>query len=326
MIATNSGSFPWRGTAAGADLERAMARREAGEISAADLRIAQDRVVREVVDAQVAAGLDLVTDGLVRREDPIGYLARRLAGMTPGERTARVPGLGGRCAVPVVESEIAWEGPILVEDHLFARDGCPRPVKVVLAGPYTLARLAEDRSYGDPMALAMGLAAALNRELRALQAAGAGFIQVEEPLLLAHRDDFPIFTRVWEVLGRGVSTTLALNLPGGEIGDLYPAILRLKRLGCLCLDAGRGPAPLEALTRSVWPEGVRLGVGVVDGSDAGVESPESIVAGLAGVAGLLPQARILIGPASDLGELPPAVAAAKLASVAKAARMMETRA
>lgn len=323
MIAANNGAFPWRGTAAGRELEAAQ--RGDGPPSPEAMRLLHDRATREAIDSQVAAGLDLITDGLVRFADPAAPAATHLGGVQPGPRREGYPGTGVPYTVPVVTGEVSWTRPILTEDYLFAAEGCARPVKPVLAGPYTLARIAEDRAYGDPMALAMALATALNQELRSLQGAGAPMIQIDEPACLVHPEEFPIFSRIWEVLGRGISASLCLNLEGGDAAPLFPGLARLKRLGCLNLDAWRGRAGLAALRDTRWPEGMRLGLGVADGRDARVETGEEIEALVRSIDGLPPADRILLGTASSLGDLPPDTAAAKLRALAEAARRLRAR-
>ncbi len=322
MIATNNGSFPWRGTELGARFERAAAQQKSGAIANQELRSIQDRLIRQTIETQVAAGLELVTDGMVRLEDPIAYLAARLGGVKVGDETADLPGLASPCRRPVIEAEVVWSEPLLVEDYVLASEGCSRPVKVVIPGPYSFARLAVDHAYGEPMSLATGMATILNREIRALQTAGATFVQIDEPLVLAHPDDFPIFTRVWEVLGRGITLTLGLHLPGGNVGGLYPAILRLKGLGCISLDCVSGAAALDPLAASPLPEGTRLGIGVVDGRNPQVERVERIVEMVRAFKSLPSYDRVLIGPASDLGSLPPDIATAKLSHLARAARTL----
>ena len=322
MIATNNGGFPWRGTAEGRDLERLLERQGRGTVAAEEWRAAQDRATRGAIEAQAGAGLDLLTDGLVKRRDPVCAVAAHLGGVELGETRDDGALPWTHYTVPVAVSEIAWKGPILAEDFLFASEGSPRPVKVVLTGPYTLARRCEDRAYGDPNALAMALAFAMNQELRSLQAAGATFLQIDEPGLLASRDDFPIFTRIWEVLGRGVTSTLCLHLEGGEIAGLYPGITRLKRLGCLSLDCVAGRAGLDRLRDEPYPADLRLCLGVVDGRSGEVESPESIVRHLRSIQGLPPGERLLLGTASDLAGLTAELASAKLRCLSRAVRLM----
>jgi 5-methyltetrahydropteroyltriglutamate--homocysteine methyltransferase len=322
VIAANNGPFPWRGGPAGRELEAVLRRGDPPSPEA--VRLLHDRATREAIDTQVAAGLDLITDGLVRHSDPTSVLAAHLGGMEPGPRAGVLPGTARPYAVPIVTGEISWAGPILAEDYLFASQSSPRPVKPVLLGPYTLARLADDRAYHDPLALAMALAAALNQELRSLQAAGAAFIQVDEPACLQHPEELPLFGRVWEVLGRGVTAALWLQLEGGDPAPLYPGLARLKRLGCLGVDAVRGRAGLAALREARWPEGLRIGLGVVDGRDARVETAAEIEALVRSIDGLPPAGRLLLGTASSLGDLPADTAAAKLRGLAEAARRLRT--
>ncbi len=302
MLATNNGSFPWNTQSAAGPLDGA----------------ALDRITREVIDAQTRAGLDIVTDGLARRQDPVSHLAGHLDGVRLGDERHGFPGSGGAYRVPITTGEIAWTKPILAEDFLFAKDGSARPVKPVLIGPYTLSRVAEDRAYGDPMALAMGFAIAINAELKSLQAAGAAWVQIDEPALLLNKEDFPTFTRLWEVLGRGVGVKLCLHLEGGDIRGLYPGITRLKRLGCLSLDGVRGRAGLDVLPDAPFPETLLLGLGLADGGTDRVESPETIASLLRSTPGLPSPERILLGTASDLGGLSPEVAFAKLQALARA--------
>jgi len=323
VIATLNGSFPWRETEAGREIADLRRRLRTGEACADALRLAQDRATREAIEAQARAGLDLVTDGLVRWEDPVEGLVARLAGLERGKDRSGFPGSGAPYAAPVATGEVAWREPILSEDFLFARQGSARPLKVVLTGPFTLSRLAEDRAYGDTEALAMGLAIALNQELRSLQAAGCGFIQVNEPGLLVARDEFPVFTRLWEVLGRGVSVTLCLHLAGGDLAGLYPAVTRLKRLGCLSVDGVSGRSGLGVIGAAPFPEGLQLGLGLVDGRSAKVEEERSLAETVRSLPGLPPLDRILLGTAGDLGELTPEVASAKLRNLARAARLLE---
>jgi 5-methyltetrahydropteroyltriglutamate--homocysteine methyltransferase len=302
MIVTNNGSFPSKNPVPGGPADGA----------------ALDRVTREAIDAQVRAGLDLVTDGLVRRQDPVSHVAAHLDGVALGDAEIGFPGSGGGYRVPIVTSEIGWKKPILTEDFLFAKGGSPKPVKPVLVGPYTLASVAVDRAYDDRMALAMGFAIALNAELKGLQGAGATWVQIDEPALLSNQEDFPTFTRLWEVLGRGLGLTLCLNLEGGDIGGLYPGITRLKRLGCLSLDCVRGRASLDRLRDAPFPDTLMLGLGMADGRTERVESPDSIVSVLRAIGGLPSPDRILLGTASDLGGLAPETAFAKLQALARA--------
>jgi len=298
MRVTNNGSFPWRGTPLGEDLERERA--QGGSGVPAGVREARDRVARQAVTAQAQAGCDLVTDGLARRDEAVAEVAARLSGVEAGPER----GSGsGRFRVPIVRQEVGWKEPLLVEDYLFAAEGAAATVKVVLTGPFTIAQRAEDHAYGDPMGLGMALATALNQELRALQAAGCSFVQVDEPDLLAHPEAFPIFTRIWEVLGRGVGATLAIHLEGGSIAPVSAGLGRLKRLGCLSVDCVSHPDNLAAAAAAPLHDGalLSLGIGAAGPGDPG--DPQTAVDRLRSTPGLPSSERLLIGPAADLGGL-----------------------
>lgn len=316
MRAMNGGSFPWRGTPLQAEFEAARA--GADPVAA---RAVRDRVTRQAIEAQAGAGLDHFPDGLARREEPVAEAVARLRNVEAGEWRDGYPAGGARYRVPIVRGEVAWSEPILVEDYLFAASGTKATIMVVLTGPFTVAHLAEDHAYGDPMGLAMALATALNHELRALQEAGASFVQVDEPLLLAHPEAFPIFTRIWEVLGRGIRSRLALHLEGGLLAPLAAGVGRLKRIGCLSVDCLSHPENLAAAIEAPLPDTTFLALGMVGSApvDAG-----AIVSRLRAAGPLPAGARLLLTTAGDLGALSPGEAAARLRTLAEAQRLLAT--
>lgn len=322
MITTNNGSFPSLGTPIADEAARARSAAPAEGRAPDEIKALGDRLARQAIDAQRAAGCDLPTDGLARREDPVSHWMSGLTGVAMGAWRDGYPAGGGRYRAPVVRGEVAWTTPILVEDFLFAAEGNPAGLKVVLTGPYTLAILSEDQAYGDSMTLAMALATAFNQELRALQRAGTLFVQIDEPALLHRPEDFPIFTRVWEVLGRGISCTLALHLEGGPMTDLAAGVVRLKRLGCVSLDCVTAPENLNAFASIPLPEGTRLGLGLVSGKTEALETPQALADMVRGAAGLPDWSRLLLGTGTDLGALDQATASAKLAALTAARRLL----
>jgi methionine synthase II (cobalamin-independent) len=313
MRAMNGGSFPWRGTPLESEFEAVRAQ---GDAAAA--RAVRDRLARQAIEAQAAAGLDQFPDGLARRDEPVADVVAGLRNVEAGDWRDGYAG-GVRYRVPIVRGEVSWSEPILVEDYLFAASGAPAPISVVLTGPFTVAHLSEDQAYGDPMSLAMALATALNQELRALQGAGATFVQVDEPLLLARPEAFPIFTRVWEVLGRGVRATLALHLEGGPLAPVAAGAGRLKRLGVLSVDCVSHPENLAEAMAAPLPDATLLALGMA--GRAKVEA-DAIVARIRGVGPRPPDARLLLTTAEDLGALPAPEAAARLGALATARRAL----
>ena len=318
MKIANNGSFPWRGLPEG----EAWAAMRATAASAPDEeKAARDRATRAAVRAQIAAGCDLPSDGRIGRHDPVAATVMGLAGIELGPERDGFPGGGRAYRVPVVRGEISWKGALVAEDHLFASQGVDRPVKPILTGPATLARLVEDHAYGEPNALAMGLAIALNQEVRALQASGAGVIQIDEPGLAAHPEDMPIFARLFEVLGRGVSATLVLHLEGASIAAIAPGLGRLKRLGCLSLDCVAAPENLAAIEAAALPETTLVGLGLVGGG-APPESAGAIAERLRAAPHLPPVERLILGTGPDLGTLDAPEAAARLRTLVEVRRLL----
>jgi 5-methyltetrahydropteroyltriglutamate--homocysteine methyltransferase len=149
------------------------------------------RAAGEVIADQVEAGIDMPTDGEVRRENYIHYHCRHLDGFDFDNLTHRVLRDGAyETELPTIRGAIrARESGFLVHDWKVAQASTDRPVKVTVPGPITISDTTADAHYGDPAALARDLADALNVEVRALAEAGARAIQVDEPLFARKTDE-----------------------------------------------------------------------------------------------------------------------------------------
>jgi 5-methyltetrahydropteroyltriglutamate--homocysteine methyltransferase len=131
------------------------------------------------------AGIDVVTDGEIRRESYSNRFATALEGMDL-ENPGIVAGRSGRpTTVPRVAGPVRRREPVLVRDVRFARAATHRSLRVTVPGPFTMVHQCQDDHYGDERALAMDLAAAVNSELKDLRAAGADVVQIDEPYLQA---------------------------------------------------------------------------------------------------------------------------------------------
>ncbi len=190
MIATVVGSYPKiPNRPRPAKLRNAINKFDRGELLQEELGRIEDEVTVEALQEQADAGLDLITDGQIRWEDEQTYLARRLAGVSL-DGLIRWFDTNMYYRQPFIERAVAWRKPITVRDYQFAMEHSAKPVKAVLTGPYTLARLSVDKHYGSPLAAATALAEALNQEAKALQEIGAPFIQFNEPAIVRHKDDY----------------------------------------------------------------------------------------------------------------------------------------
>jgi len=244
-------------------LREACARFARGELGAAGLRAAEDDAAARAIAEQIEAGLDVVTDGLVRWYDPISHVAQALMGIRPGP-LRRFFDTGMEFRQPIVRGPIVRTRALVTEDYAFAAARSDRPVKAVLTGPLTLAAVSviETPAYPGLETLTETYAEALAGELAALGAAGARLVQLDEPAALAGPAALALLGRVLPVIvaAKG-DVELMLALPFGDPLPLWPQIARLP-VDVVALDLTGSPH-LEALPPAEGPI-PRLALGLVD--------------------------------------------------------------
>ena len=173
---------------------------------------AQDDATLLAIRDQERAGIDIITDGEMRRESYSNRFATSLAGLDLEQPYVRVA-QGYAIPVPRIVGPLARRGAVEVADLRFLKSNTERRVKITLPGPFTLSRQAYDTYYGDPEAVAMAYAAVVNDEVHELAAAGADVIQLDEPWL---RDDPAGANRYGvKAINRallGITTTTAVHL------------------------------------------------------------------------------------------------------------------
>lgn len=315
MLTTVVGHYPKIG-GRGPNLRTAIANFEAGKISPEELHRVEDEVTKEVLAEQAQAGIDVLTDGQIRWEDGQTYFARRIGGFTING-LVRYFDTNTYYRQPVAEGRLFWTGPIALRDYQFARQHSTKPVKPVVTGPYTLARLSLHPAYPDPEPFLMHLADILNQELLALQAENPPLIQVDEPAILKWKDDFPLFCKAMERLTRGVTVPLALYTWFRDINGLYPDIFRLP-FQVFGLDFVMGKANYHIIR--TFPSDKALGLGCVDGRNTKLETVEEIVEAVRRVKPVVSLERIYLSPSCGLEYLPRDNARAKLQRLVEGAR------
>ena len=305
------GSYPqpdWlvdRGRLAGHNVPRVGAHdiwRPAAEV----LAQAQDDATRLAIEDMERAGVDIVTDGEIRRESYSNRFALALEGIDasrPGTVQARP---GRHVPAPRVIGPIRRVRPVEVEDMRFLRGRTQRATKITLPGPFTMALQCVDEFYGDQEALIMAFAEAVNAEALDLEAAGADVIQLDEPWVradpaAARRHAVRAIDRAFE----GVGATRAAHLCFGyglvvpdEKPDAYPFLeeLAASSLHQISIEAAQPRLDLEVL-RALGGKTVMLGV--LDLSTPEIESAETVAGRIrAGLAALAPD-RLM--PAPDCG-------------------------
>jgi len=148
-----------------------------------------DRMTIEAVREQVECGIDIPTDGEIRREHYVYYHCRHIAGIDFAGLTEKTMRDGSWTArVPTVRQDLEAGAPFLAEDWRVAQSATDGPVKMTVPGPLTISDSIADAHYGDRAALARALADALNVEIRRLAEAGCRWIQIDEPLFARQVD------------------------------------------------------------------------------------------------------------------------------------------
>ncbi|MFQ5860594.1 MAG: methylcobamide--CoM methyltransferase [Dehalococcoidia bacterium] len=313
MITTVVGNYPKVSPRSKASsLRTAWARFETGQITQEELEQVMDEVTKEVLEEQAEAGVDLVTDGQIRWEDGQTYFARRVRGFSIDGLT-RYFDTNTYFRQPVVDGQLEWQGPITVKDFLFAKAHSPRPVKPVITGPYTLARLSQAGA-ADLPSLVRELARVLNREALALQEAGAEIVQFDEPAILKWKEDFPLLEEAATILTKELTITTALYTYFKDASGLVPQLFQLP-FQVIGLDFVMGPANYQLIEG--FPTVRHLAAGIVDARNTRLESVPELMKSIEQIAPFVPLDRLYVNPSCGLEFLP------RLNAQAKLARMVE---
>ncbi|GEL17250.1 5-methyltetrahydropteroyltriglutamate--homocysteine methyltransferase [Pseudonocardia asaccharolytica] len=289
---------------------------------------AQDDATELAIRAQERAGLDILTDGEIRRESYSNHFATVLEGVDPDNPGTALDRSGHPNPVPRIVGEIRRPHPVQVRDLRFLRAHTERPVKMTVPGPFTMSQQAQNDHYPDLESAAMDYAAAVNAEIRDLFAAGADVVQIDEPYLQARPDAARGYGLA--ALGAaldGLTGTTAVHLCFG-----YAAIIHERPEGYSFLPELAG-CPVRQVSIETAQSGLDLGVladladktvilGVIDLSTPEVE-PAGVVADRVRRAyPYLPPERLVIAPDCGMKYLPREAAEGKMRAMAGAAALL----
>jgi 5-methyltetrahydropteroyltriglutamate--homocysteine methyltransferase len=315
---------------------------EAGRLGPVDLQEAYDDAVRIAIRDQIEAGLDVISDGEMRRVTFIRGCYSRLSGLEPQPIPRRLGPLNydSHCPYQVVGRVEAPQGLGIVDEFRFARAHADRPLRVAVPGPMTLLMpLRRGGPYATEETLVADLVTVVNRELRALVEAGCDFIQVDEPNYVMtagkHRivkaGPGPMLEALRAALTGVRVGKLALHVCFGNAhnnsfatprryGPLFPQLLDTPVQQFVLEYANREMAEIELW--SVHPSDREVAVGVVDVKAFRVESAEEVAARARLALKHLPPERLWLVPDCGLWETPRWVAVSKLRSLVEAARLL----
>ena len=316
LLTTVVGSYPqpeWLvdRTALGSRLPPRTRAPDLWRIAPEFLEGAQDDATLLAVRDMERAGIDVITDGEIRRESYSNRFAAALEGMdlvNPGTALDRT---GHPNPVPRVVGPIRRLRPVLVRDVRFLRANTDRLIKATVPGPFTMSQQAQDDYYGDEEALAMSLAAAVNEEVRDLFAAGADVVQLDEPYLQARAEKAQRFAiRAINRALEGAEGTTALHTCFGyahivhERPNGYPFLVELAdaTVDQISLEAAQQKVDLSILR--ALPD-KQFHVGVIDlADDSPVEDVDLVIQRIRKALEFVQPERLILAPDCGMKYLP----------------------
>ena len=302
--------------------------REIWRIPPEHLEQAQDDATLLAIRDLERAGLDIITDGEIRRESYSNHFATALEGMDVDDPGTAIDRTGSPTPVPAIRGPVRRAHPVEVRDVGFLRANTDRQIKITLPGPFTMTQQAQDEHYHDPRKLALDLAAAVNEEVHELFAAGADIVQIDEPYLQARPDEARKYAV--EAIDRaleGVEGITALHTCFGYAhlvhdrppGYSFLAELNDCRVDFLAIEAAQPRLDLAILDQV--PD-KRIILGVTDLGDPLIESVDTVADRIRAALRHVSADRLQVAPDCGMKYLSREVAFGKLCAMVRAAEIV----
>jgi len=292
---------------------------ELWRIPAPLLEQAQDDATIVAIHEMERAGVDIVSDGEMRRESYSNRLANSLGGVDREKIGTNMDRTGKPHAVPLVSGPIRRLGPIEVRDLTFLREHTNRRIKITLPGPFTMTQQAENGHYADEAAMAMDYAAAVNAEIKDLFAAGADVVQIDDPYMEARHDKARQFgIKALNRALEGVAGTTAVHLCMGYAHvvkrpkpNSYEFLAELEDSAAdqISIEAAQPRLDLSAL-KKIRTKTVMLGV--LDLKDPTIETAATVAERIRAALKFVEPERLVIAPDCGMKYLTREVAFGKL--------------
>jgi 5-methyltetrahydropteroyltriglutamate--homocysteine methyltransferase len=308
-------------------LERLKTEYFARRISRVDLDEIHDTAVKAAIKDQEVAGLDIITDGELRRDNLIDYFVARMPGVQIDRASKK---FYYDFYDSVVEGKLPHASLGLAKDFLFLRANTDREAKFCITGPHSLSKRIRNTFYPNEEAFATDIARVLNLELKELVKAGARFIQIDEPYLSGFPDDLVWAVNVLNTLVAGVQAKIGVHICyGNRYGKpswegsykyLLPKILEAKVQALTLEFARRGEEDLEILRELA--KSFEIGVGIIDVKTHAVETADVVAERIRKALEFAPAERLFILPDCGCFHLPRDVAFAKLSAMVEGTRVV----
>ena len=275
------------------------------------------------------AGIDVISDGEVRRESYSNRFATALDGIDPNQPGFLARGSGPPTPVPRVVGPIRRVRPVQIRDVEFLQANTVRPFKATVPGPFTMAQQAQNEYYPDRESLAMDYAAAVNQEVRELFAAGATVVQLDEPWLRTNPEEARQYAvRAIDRALEGIDGTTALHLCFGYAAVVankpgaYDFLTELEGSMVQQISIEAAQPKLDLSVLELLPSKTII-LGVLDLSDMEVEPPETIATRIRDALRHVPPERLQVAPDCGMKYLPRDVAFGKLLAMTSAVAMVK---
>jgi 5-methyltetrahydropteroyltriglutamate--homocysteine methyltransferase len=288
------------------------------------LEQAQDDATLIAIRDQERAGLDIVTDGEIRRVSYSSRFANALDGIDP-DNSGKVVSRGGvSVSAPRVIGKIRRRHAVEVRDVKFLRANTDRPIKITVPGPFTMSQQVQNDFYETTEEMALDYAAAVNGEIRDLFAAGADIVQIDEPYMQARPNDAREFglTALNRALD-GISGTTAVHICFGyaltikQKASVYDFLPELEGSLVQQISIETAQPRLDCSTLAALSKIIILGV--IDLADMRIETPEAVAARIRRALPYVPAERIVVAPDCGMKYLQRDVAYGKLRAMVEGA-------
>ena len=302
---------------------------ELWRVDPAWLEQAQDDATLLAIRDQERAGIDVITDGEMRRESYSNRFATALDGMD-SDNPAQIPSrtAGKIQIVPRVVGKIRRRQAVQVRDVAFLRANTDRPIRITIPGPFTMTQQLSDEYYKDETAVAIDCAIALNEEIKDLFAAGADVVQLDEPFLEAYPDKARAFgVAAINRAVEGVQGATAVHLCFGygsmvknkPAGYAFLPELEATAIDQVSIETAQSKLDCAALARLPTKQII---LGVIDLQDVTVETPATVAERIRRALPYVSPDRLVVAPDCGLKYLPRDVAFAKLKAMVEGAAIV----
>ena len=304
--------------------------RELWRVAEPWLREAQDDATMLAIRAQEAAGLDIITDGEIRRESYSNRFATALHGVDVDNPGTALDRSGHPNPVPRIVGPVRRRHPVEVEDVRFLRAHTTKPIKMTVPGPFTMSQQAQNDYYPTEEAAAMDYAAAVNEEIRDLFAAGADVVQVDEPYMQARPEKARQYgLRALNRALEGAGGQTAVHICFGYAAIIhqrpsaYSFLPELRGCSCQQVSIETAQSGLDCAVLTSLPD-KRIMLGCLDLSDPAVETPETVVRRVQRALGHVAADRLVLAPDCGMKYLPREAAFGKMQAMVAAARILRS--